>query len=370
MVRAAVMTGVGRPLEVCEVELELPRAHEVMVRMAASGVCHSDLSMQDGTMMAPTPIVLGHEGAGVVEQVGPGVDAVEPGDHVVIAWVPQCGSCFFCRRGQRHLCELANVVLASGGLLDGSPRFSSGGRPLYQMVAAGTFAELTVVPESGVVKVDDALDLEVAALLGCAVLTGVGAATRTADISEGDSVAVVGCGGVGLNVVQGARLAGAGQVIAVDVSPAKLDLARQFGATAAVDAGDGNPVSRVMELTAQRGTDVSFEVVGLQRSIDQTIAMTRRGGQAVLVGIPKMDVMLQVPAFLGAVMAAKTITGCWYGSADVRRDVPRIVEHYGNGDLKLDELISATIALDQVNDAFEAMKAGDVARSVIRYGAS
>lgn len=370
MVRAAVLTGVGRPLEICELELEPPRAHEVMVRLAASGVCHSDLSMQNGTTMVPTPVVLGHEGAGVVEQVGEEVTAVEPGDHVVISWVPQCQACFFCSKGQPHLCEASNVVLASGGLLDGTPRFSSGGRPVHQMVAAGTFAEHTVVPEWSVVPVDDDLDLQVAALMGCAVLTGVGAALNTANIGEGGSVAVVGCGGVGLNVVQGARLAGAGQVIAIDVNPAKLDLAREFGATDTVDASQSNPVSKVMALTGQRGADVSFEVVGLEASIDQAIAMTRRGGQAVLVGLPRMDAMITVPAFLGAVMAAKTITGCWYGSADVRRDVPRLVEHYGKGDLKLDELISATISLEDVNDAFEAMENGDVARSVIRYAGS
>ncbi|MDP8976491.1 MAG: Zn-dependent alcohol dehydrogenase [Actinomycetota bacterium] len=367
MVRAAVLTGVGRPLEICELELEPPRAHEVMVRLAASGVCHSDLSMQNGTTMVPTPVVLGHEGAGIVEEVGEGVTAVEAGDHVVISWVPQCGDCFFCAKAQPHLCEASNVVLASAGLLDGTPRFSSGGRPVHQMVAAGTFAERTVVPEWSVVPVDDDLDLQVAALMGCAVLTGVGAALNTAHIGDDDSVAVVGCGGVGLNVVQGARLAGAARVIAVDLNPAKLDLALEFGATDTIDASQANAVSKVMALTDQRGADVSFEVVGLEASIDQAIAMTRRGGQAVLVGLPRMDAMITVPAFLGAVMAAKTITGCWYGSADVRRDVPRLVGHYRSGELKLDELISATISLEDVNDAFEAMENGDVARSVIRY---
>lgn len=361
------MTGVGHPLEVRDVEVEPPRAHEVLVRLVASGVCHSDLSMQDGTTITPTPVVLGHEGAGVVELVGDGVDAVEPGDHVVVSWVPQCGCCFFCERGQAHLCELATVVLASGGLLDGTTRFRSNGTALYQMLAAGTFAERTVVPEAGVVKVDDDLDLGLAALLGCAVLTGVGAATTTADIAPGDTVAVVGCGGVGLNVVQGARLAGAGAIIAVDVSEAKLQLARQLGATAAVNAGEQDPVSGVMALTEQRGADVSFEVVGTQRTIEQSLAMTRRGGQAVLVGLPGMDVMIHLPAFLGLILAAKTVKGCWYGSSDVRRTVPDLVDHYRRGRLKLDELVSCTITLDEVNDAFEAMKRGEVARSLIRY---
>lgn len=367
MVRAAVLTGVGRPLEICDLELEKPRSHEVLVRLAASGVCHSDLSMQDGTTMIPTPAVLGHEGSGIVEEVAEGVSTVAPGDHVVISWVPQCSSCFFCGRGQPHLCEASTVVLATGGLLDGSTRFSLSGRPVRQMLASGTFAEATVVPEASVVPVDEALDLGVAALLGCAVLTGVGAATNTARIAEGDTVAVIGCGGVGLNVVQGARLAGADQVVAVDVNPAKLELARRFGATAGVDVGQGNPVSQVMGITGQRGADVTFEVVGLEASIDQAIAMTRRGGQTVLVGLPRMDAVIKVPAFLGAVMAAKTITGCWYGSADVRRDIPRLVELYRRGSLMVEELVSSTITLDDVNEAFETMKRGEVARSVIRY---
>ena len=361
------MTGVDEPLELRHVELEAPRAHEVLVRVVASGVCHTDLSMQNGTTLTPTPVVLGHEGAGVVERVGAGVKAVEPGDHVVISWVPQCGSCFFCRKGQPHLCEQATVVMASGGLLDGTTRFSSGGAPLYQMSAAGTFAEKTVVPEAGVVKVDDDLDLGRAALLGCAVITGVGAATTTADIVAGDTVAVVGCGGVGLNVVQGARLAGAGAVIAVDANGAKLELARHFGATATVDATERDPVSAVMALTGQRGADVSFEVVGTQRTIEQSMAMTRRGGEAVLVGLPSMDVIIQLPAFVGLILAAKTVKGCWYGSSDVRSAVPGLVEHYRRGELKLDELVSRTITLDEVNDALEAMDRGEVARSVIRY---
>jgi S-(hydroxymethyl)glutathione dehydrogenase/alcohol dehydrogenase len=361
------MTGVGQPLEICDLELEPPKAGEVMVRMGASGVCHSDLSMQDGTTMIPTPAVLGHEGAGVVERVGEGVTSVRPGDHVIISWVPQCGCCFFCEKGQAHLCEASTVVLATAGLLDGTPRFRLDGRPVHQMLAAGTFSEKTVVPEPAVVRVDDDVDLAVAALIGCAVLTGVGAATNTARIGEGDAVAVVGCGGVGLNVVQGARLAGAGHVIAVDLHPAKLELAVEFGATATVDASQGNPVSQVMKLTGQRGADVCFEVVGQQRTIDHAIAMTRRGGHTVLVGLPRMDAVVNVPAFLGTVLAAKTITGCWYGSADVRRDVPRLVDQYRAGQLKLDELVSATITLEEVNEAFDAMTGGEVARSVIRY---
>lgn len=368
MTRAAVLSAAGQPLEIRDdVEVAAPHANEVKVRMAAAGVCHSDLSMCDGTLMAPMPIVLGHEGAGVVEEVGEGVTRVEKGDRVVISWVPQCGECFFCLRHQSHLCERASAAIASGGLLDGTTRLRSRGAPLHQMSAAGTFADLTVVPECGVVKVDDDLEMGLAALLGCGVLTGVGAATRTADISPGDTVAVLGCGGVGLNVVQGARIAGADRVIAVDTNPAKLELAERFGATAVVDASAGDPISAVMRLTGQRGADVVFEVIGLPHTIDQAVTMTRRGGQTVLVGIPRMDTMLSLPAFFGVVLAAKTITGCWYGSSNVQEDVPVLVDLYRKAQLELDGLVSRSVALKDVNAALDALRAGEVTRTLIRF---
>jgi NDMA-dependent alcohol dehydrogenase len=370
MAKAAVMTGIDQPLEIREdIEVESPHAGEIKVRMSASGVCHSDLSMQNGTMMAATPIVLGHEGAGVVEEVGEGVTSVKPGDHVVISWVPQCGDCFFCNRDQGYLCENANAALASGGLLDGTTRMTSQGSPLFQMAASGTFSEVTIIPAIGAVKVPDDLDMRIAALIGCGVLTGTGAALNTANIRKGDVVAVVGCGGVGLNVIQGARIAGAGEIIAVDMNETKLQMAKEFGATATVNASQTDAVSQVMEMTGQRGADVAFEVIGLQQTIDQTITMVRRGGQAILVGVPKMDAMVSVPAFFGVVLAEKTIKGCWYGSSNVQKDVPKLIELYKSGELKLDELISRTISIEDVNEAFEAMKTGEVARSVIQYGA-
>ena len=368
MVKAAVLPAVGQPLEIRDdIEVEAPHAGEVKIRMAASGVCHSDLSIQNGTLMSPTPVVLGHEGAGVVEEVGEGVTDLAPGDHVVISWVPQCGECFFCKRQQGELCELAGVPLATGGMLDGTTRIKSGDTALYQMAAAGTFSETTIVPRIGAVKIPDDIDLTVAALIGCGVLTGVGAALNTANISKGDTVAVVGCGGVGLNVIQGARLAGAAEIIAVDQNETKLALAKNFGATTTVNASQGDAVSQVMEMTGQRGADVAFEVIGLGETIDQTITMTRRGGQAILVGVPRMDVNVNVPAFFGVVLAEKTIKGCWYGSSNVHTDVPKLVELYRSGDLKLDELVSRTINLEDVNDAFAAMQSGELARSVITY---
>jgi len=368
LARAAVLTALTQPLELRDdIEVETPRAGEVAVHLAASGVCHSDLSMRDGVLPIPLPAVLGHEGAGVVSEVGAGVTAVAVGDHVIVSWVPQCGRCYYCGRGQPQLCQEADAVMVTGGLLDGTPRMSSRGAPVHQMLGCGTFATDTVVPASAAVVVPQDLDLGLAALLACGVVTGVGAALNTAQIAEGDVVAVVGCGGVGLNVVQGARIAGAGTIVAVDTNPAKLKLAEALGATHMVDATRTDAVSAVMSLSGERGADVAFEVIGLGPPIDQVVAMTRRGGQAVLVGVPSMDVMLTLPAMVGVVLAAKTIKGCWYGSADVNRDIPRLVELHRRGDLALEELVSRRIGLDDVNDAFRAMTAGEVARSVIVY---
>jgi Zn-dependent alcohol dehydrogenase len=368
MHRAAVLPAVGQPLEIRDdVEAEGPRAGEVKIRVAASGVCHSDLSVQNGTIFTPTPVVLGHEGAGEIVEVGEDVTGLEIGDHVIVSWVPRCGQCFYCRRGQPHLCEMGLRAGATGSLLDGTTRLTSGGAPLYQMTAAGTFSEYAVIPATGAVKIPPDVDLRVAALIGCAVLTGVGAAVNTARIREGDSVAVVGCGGVGLNVIQGARLAGAEKIIAVDTAPKKLEMARRFGATDTVDASTGDPVSAVMGLTSERGADVAFEVVGLGPTIEQAIRMARRGGQAVLVGVPRMDVTVTLPAFVGIVLAEKSIHGCWYGSSDVHRDVSRILQWWREGRLQLEELISREITLEGINDAFQAMATGDVARSVVVY---
>jgi len=367
MPRAAVLKGLDQPLEILDVDIEAPRAGEVRVRMGASGVCHSDLSIQNGTIMSAMPIVLGHEGAGTIEEVGAGVTNVKPGDHIVVSWVPQCGECFFCQHDQGNLCETGSMSMATGGLLDGTTRFSIDGAPLMQMAASGTFSSESIIPAIGAVKIDDDVPLKAAALIGCGVLTGFGAAVNTANIKPGDTVAVVGCGGVGLNVIQGAKHAGADRIIAVDMVDSKLELARKFGATETVNAGSGNAVSGVMELTQQRGADVAFEVIGLGPTIEQTVQMTRRGGQAILVGVPKMDVMLQLPAFFGVVLQEKTIKGCWYGSSNVHTDVPKLARLYKEGKLMLDELISREIALDGVNDAFDAMKTGEVARSVIVY---
>jgi Zn-dependent alcohol dehydrogenase len=257
--------------------------------------------------------------------------------------------------------------MASGGLLDGTARVRAPTTHLYQALGAGTFAESVVVPAVAAVKVPADLDAAVVALLGCAVVTGVGAALNTASIRPGDTVAVIGCGGVGLNVVQGARIAGAARIVAVDVHASRLEAAAAFGATDAVDASRSDAVSTVMDVTGQRGADVVLEVVGRAPTIDQALAMTRRGGQTVLVGIPAMDVMVTLPAMVGLVLTEKTVKGCWLGSSDLRRDIPRLVDLYRRGDLRLDELVSRRIDLADVNDAFDAMERGAVTRSVVVF---
>ena len=367
MSKAAVHVGLDQPLEIRDdVEVDPPKAGELKVHIAAAGVCHSDLSVQNGTIPLPPPTVLGHEGAGVVEEVGEGVTGFEVGDHVVLTFVPECGECYFCKKGQGYLCEQSNAQMM-GGLLDGTKRMTSKGQPLGQMAMCGTFNEVTVVPAISAVKIDKAIPLKAAALLGCGVQTGVGAALNTATINKGDSVAVVGCGGVGLNVIQGAKIAGAAQIIAVDMLDNKLQMAKEFGATDLVNAGEGDPVAKVRALTSQRGVDTAFEVIGLGATIEQAMGMTRNGGETILVGVPRMDVNLTINPAFAFIYTARGVKGCWYGSTQAHTDVPKLVDLYTKGELKLEELISREITVDQVNDAFEAMKAGEVARSVIVF---
>jgi S-(hydroxymethyl)glutathione dehydrogenase / alcohol dehydrogenase len=370
MARAAVLYRVGEPLEIVDdVEVAAPRAGEVRIRVACSGICHSDLSAQNGTVGFPLPVVLGHEGAGVVTDVGPGVSALVPGDHVVVSWVPQCGTCFHCARSEGFLCDSAQLALISGGLLDGTTRLRRAGVDLHQMAVAGTFSDTVVVPATGAVKIPVDVPLSSAALIGCGVLTGVGAALNSATIPPGDSVAVIGCGGVGLNVIQGAVVAGAGEIIAIDAKAPKLELARRFGATQTILADGSDVIAAVLDLTGGRGVGVAFEVIGLESTIHQALRMARKGGQAVLVGAPGVDVRLNVRVFAGLLTAAKSVVGCWYGATDVRRDVPRILELHRSGRLQLEELISRRIPLDAVNEGLQALATGDVARIMVEHSA-
>ena len=367
MVTAAVLHAVSEDVKVHDdIEQAPPGPGEVKIKVVASGVCHSDLSVQNGTIPLPPPLVLGHEGAGIVEEIGEGVTSLAVGDHVVLSFVPSCGDCFYCKRDQSYLCEKSAMAMM-GGMIDGTTRLTLDGAPLKQMAMLGTFGNYAIVPEISAVKIDDDVDLRYAALIGCGVLTGVGAALNTASIRKGDTVAVIGCGGVGLNVIQGAKIAGADKIIAIDMFESKLKMAEQFGATDLVKADEGDPVGNVLGLTEGRGADVSFEVIGLGPTIEQAINMARNGGEAILVGVPAMDVMLNLSAAFTFLYLAKTVKGCWYGSSNVREDVPKLVRLYKEGKLKLEELVSREIGVDGVNEAFTAMQGGEVARSLITH---
>ncbi len=365
-VRAAVCTQLDKPLEILDLHLEAPRAGEVMVRLAASGICASDASVQKGALPSPLPVVLGHEGAGVVEEVGPGVTALAVGDHVAVCAMPQCGECYRCTRGQPGLCERADGVLFHGALMDGTTRWrTSDGMDVAQFVAAGTFAERVVVPAISVVRIPAEMPFAPAALLGCAVLTGVGAALNTAAIRPGGTVVVIGCGSVGLMAVQGARLAAAERIIAIDLVAAKLDIARQVGATDVLLAAETDVLAAVQDLTAGRGADTTIEAAGAQVTVDQAIRMTGKGGEVIFVGAGARDVRINIPQFTGLVGSAKTFKGCLFGSADVHRDIPRLVGYYQAGELQLDVLVSRTFGLDAINDGLAAVTAGDVVSAVV-----
>jgi Zn-dependent alcohol dehydrogenase len=364
--RAAVCTALGQPLEVMELRLEPPRAGEISVRLGASGVCASDVSVLKGELPGPLPIVLGHEGAGVVTQVGDGVTSVAAGDHVVVTAMPQCGVCYRCRRGQPNLCEVGDPVLLSGAMRDGTCRFTTDdGIAVAQMVASGTFAEEVVVSDISVVRIPTDVPFGPASLLGCGVLTGFGAAVNAAAIHPGYSVCVIGCGTVGLAAVQGACLAGATAVIAVDIVPAKLDLARAVGATVAIAGGGDDVVAMVRKATGGRGADIAIECVGAQGTVDQAIAMTGKGGEVVLVGAGGRDTRVNVPQFRGLVGPGKTFKGVLFGSADTQRDVTRIVDAYRAGTFDLDSMVTHTFPLKEVNDALAALGRADVVSAVV-----
>jgi len=360
-IRAAVLREFGQPLVVEELELDPPKAGEVLVRMAASGVCHSDLHVAQGIHPTSLPVVLGHEGAGVVEEVGPGVAGLDPGDHVLLTWLPYCGHCRQCIRGALNLCE--NTGWYDATLEDGTCRFHANGEPVHHYNTS-SFAQRSVVPARTAVKVDPSLPLTELALMGCAVMTGVGAVINTARVRPGDSVAVVGCGGVGLNVVQGARIAGAQTIVAIDRVAAKLELARELGATAVVNASESDPVSAVAELVPG-GVDHAFEALGRPETIETAMSLTGRGGQAVLIGMAPPDARVGLDA-LTATLEERCVRGSWYGSCVPLRDLPLLVELYRDGRLRLDPLIT-TCVLEDVNDAFARMQAGETARSVIVY---
>ena len=348
-VRAAVLWEMGRPLEVVELELEPPGPGELLVKVGAAGLCHSDLSVIDGSRPRVMPMALGHEAAGEVVSVGEGVSDFAPGDHVVLAFVPACGECGPCRAGRPALCEPGAAANTAGTLLSGAIRWSGG---IHHHLGVSAFAEHIVVSERSAVKVDPTLPYEIAALFGCAVLTGAGAALNSAHVGPGMSVAVFGLGGVGLAALLGAQMAGAAQVIGVDVVEDKLELARSLGAEA-VPAGD---VDAVRELTGG-GADRVIETVGNADVLAQAYAATRRGGTTVTVGLPHPSKMLSIPA-VSLVAEERTLKGSDLGSCDPRRDIPRFIGEYRDGRLPVDALLTHRLSLDELNEGFERLAAG------------
>ena len=363
--KAAVVYKHNAPVSVETLNLDDPKANEAMVRMVATGVCHSDYSVMDSTIPYDPPVVLGHEGAGIIEKVGKDVTYVKAGDHVILSFVTYCGECEMCRMDKPVLCQ--GFSTRPGHLLDDTCRFhNDAGQDIPQMARIGTMSEYTVVPEQALVKIDSAYPLEKAALVGCGVPTGVGAVINTANIEPGSRVAVIGAGGVGLNAIQGAVLAKARQIIAVDINDRKLEFASSFGATDAVNASEVDPVAAVKELSGGLGVDYAFEVIGKPTTIEQAYAMIRPAGTAVIVGIAHPDSRITFsPQPL--VRSEKRLVGSFYGSIVPRRDMPMLLGLYDEGKIKLDELITAHYRLDQINEAFADMEAGKNARGVILF---
>jgi S-(hydroxymethyl)glutathione dehydrogenase/alcohol dehydrogenase len=364
-IHASVLFGEGQECRVEEVELLEPRRSEVLVRVAAAGICHSDLHVIDGVIKKPFPVILGHEGAGVIEAVGEGVTLVKPGDRVILSWTPDCGRCPFCTTGRPNLCD-NRAPFAAGTMADGTVRVLLDGQPVYNYAGVSSYAEYAVVPESGAIPITADVPLSVAALVGCAVTTGVCAVTNTAGVEPGSSVAIFGCGGVGLNAVQGAALVNALPIIAIDVFPSKLELARQFGATHTINAREEDPVATIMRLTAGRGADYAVEAIGNPAVMNQAFRSLRKHGTAVAIGIGGPDAEIRIPT-QWLVYGERRLVGSFYGSARPRVDFDRMLRLYQAGRLKLDELITRRIGLDGVNEAFAAMRAGEVARSVIVF---
>lgn len=359
--RAAVLNTIPGQLDIEEVQISEPGPREVLVRVAAAGLCHSDLHFMEGKYPYLTPAVLGHESAGVVEAVGDQVTYVKPGDHVITCLSVYCGNCENCLTGHLSICSNSAVTDRGPGE---EPRLSRDGEPVWQFLKMSSFAEMMLIHEHGLVKIREDMPLDRAALIGCGVTTGLGAVFNTAKVEPGTTVAVIGCGGIGLNAIQGARIAGAGRIIAIDMLDNKLELARQFGATDTVNASEGDPVAQVVEMTGG-GVHYSFEAIGLKVAAEQAFGMIRNGGTATIIGMIPVGQNIELPGV--SFLFEKKIQGSNMGSNRFRVDMPRYVDLYLDGRLKLDELVSARISLDDVNDGFEKMKQGSVARSVIVF---
>ncbi len=363
-IKAAVLYEPHKPYSVETVELDPPKRGEVLVKIGAAGICRSDLHFQKGEAAITMPAVLGHEGSGTVEAIGEGVTMVQPGDRVILSFVPNCGHCFFCETGRPQLCD--PHARTAGKLFDNTSRLHTlDGQDVAHMGKVACFAEYAVVPEAGCILAPDTLDFPQMALIGCSVTTGVGAAVFNARVGPGDSVAVVGCGGVGLNVIQGARLAGATTIVAVDVKESALEFASNFGATHTVNPRDEEAVRRVYEIT-QGGADFAFEAFGGGATTKMAVDMVHKGGTAVIVGIAPLGETADLePVWITRM--EKTIRGCYYGSSRPRVDMPRISEWYRRGLLNIDGLITRRYTLDDIDQAYQDIETDAVGRGVIVF---
>lgn len=366
--KAAVMTGVGKPLEIQEVELAAPKANEVLVKIGATGVCHSDLNAL-GDETTPKPTILGHEGAGIVAAVGSNVTKVKVGDKVALSWAPYCGTCEFCVIGNVHLCETAFGPMFEGTLLDGTSRLSKNGETIYHNSLLSTFAEYTVVPELSCVKLPDVMPLAQASLIGCGVATGYGAAVNAAKVTPGSTVAVFGIGGVGVNTIQGARIAGAAKIIACDMKPTNLEIAKKFGATHTVNVAEQNAEVALKELTGGFGVHFAIDCSGHTGATESAWKGTRKGGTIVVVGAFNPAMALNLPAG-GFHREGKILKGSFYGDTQPYRDFPIIAQLYLDGKFLLDELVLDRIKLDDINKAFDSFhdcNCVNVGRTVVEF---
>lgn len=373
--RAAVLEAIGaerpfdqtRPLVIDDLDLQGPGPGEVLVKVVAAGLCHSDLSVIDGNRPRPTPMALGHEASGIVEEVGPDVTRFAPGDHVVMVFVPSCGQCLPCSEGRPALCEPGAAANGAGSLLSGAHRLSRGGAPVHHHLGVSAFAEYATVSQQSLIRIDPGFDLVQAALFGCAVLTGVGAVVNTGGVMPGMTTAVVGLGGVGLCSLLGARVSGASKIVAIDLADDKLALAKELGATHTVNAASPTAVEEVKDITGG-GVDMAFELAGSVRALETAYNITRRGGTTVTAGLPHPEHKLGIAA-VSLVAEERTLKGSYIGTCVPRRDLPRYMALYEKGELPVDRLLSDTLELDEINLGFERLAAGKSIRQVIRMPA-
>jgi S-(hydroxymethyl)glutathione dehydrogenase/alcohol dehydrogenase len=365
--RAAVAFAAGKPLEVTKVQLEGPRAGEVLVEIMATGICHTDAYTLSGADPEGLfPAILGHEGAGIVREVGPGVTSLKPGDHVIPLYTPECRQCKFCLSGKTNLCGAIRETQGRGVMPDGTSRFSLGGEKLHHYMGTSTFANFTVLPEIAVAKIRPDAPFDKVCYIGCGVTTGLGAVINTAKVEPGANVAVFGLGGIGLNVIQGARLVGADRIIGVDLNPAKEPLARKFGMTDFINPKDvDNVVAAIIELTGG-GVDYSFECIGNVDVMRQALECCHKGwGESIIIGVAPSGKEISTRPF--QLVTGRVWRGTAFGGAKGRTDVPKIVDWYMNGKINIDDLITHTMPLERINEGFDLMHAGESIRSVVVY---